>query len=173
LTIPYVTCSYSEYKAEMGVPVSISLGEPRFWKEKPAHKIRGLCPPSKYFKASAEVFAQKYIEHLDLLGVDLIHKALADITEQVAGQTLVLLCFEKNVRGPMDCHRRRFAEWWFQQTGEWIPELGGSWAQQQAEPPKVINPTAVVFTPPKTETVILSGDTQEPLEIPEELLFRG
>ena len=40
------------------------------------------------------------------------------------GKDVVLLCYEDIRKGPDDwCHRRTFADWWQQRTGEVIPEL--------------------------------------------------
>jgi hypothetical protein len=162
----------------MGQAVRISLGLPRFWKTIP--RLTELNPPRKYFDAKPWVFAPKYIEHLDSIGPDHIQEQIRELQyefvelQHKSGTPLVLLCFEKNVRGPIDCHRRRFAEWWYLKTGEWVPELGGRYASLQAEPPAEIDPARSEQPPPdETVTVSLGPDTPDTIVVRQDLLFPG
>jgi uncharacterized protein (DUF488 family) len=65
-------------------------------------------------------FTRRYLERLDRVGVDRIARQLDAISRDHEGRGLVLLCYEP--AGEF-CHRRVFARWWEEQTGEVIPEL--------------------------------------------------
>jgi rubrerythrin len=45
-----------------------------------------------------------------------------DVSARHGGERLVLLCFEDVLAGE-SCHRRTFAQWWEEQTGQEVPEL--------------------------------------------------
>lgn len=115
------TCSFSEYHPDMGVAVRITLGRPR--NMKPDAEIRELAPHPSYFKASDEVFHARYIEQLDRYGHHKIQDTFTLLDEFGSGRPLILLCFERLSRDP-SCHRRMFADWYQQQTGIFVPELG-------------------------------------------------
>ena len=116
------TCSYYEFRPSMGQPVRISLGIPRFkisW-ELPSRCLWELTPRGRYFHAEPAEFARQYLAQLDRYGTARLHEIF---TALATGNPLILLCFETNVRSGADCHRRLFAEWWLEQTGEAIPEI--------------------------------------------------
>jgi hypothetical protein len=48
--------------------------------------------------------------------------AFQRISAEHGGRRLVLLCFE-NVLAGESCHRRMFAEWWKDKSGQEVPEL--------------------------------------------------
>ena len=59
----------------------------------------------------------------DLMPFGLLHK-FELYEDEGMGKDVVLLCYEDIRKGPNDwCHRRTFADWWQQRTGEVIPEL--------------------------------------------------
>jgi Protein of unknown function, DUF488 len=116
------TCSFRDFRAEMGKPVRISLGRPKFRCDaNGATSLWDLTPRGSYFHAEPDEFARRYIAQLDRVGVARLLKQFRELDD---GRPLILLCFERNVRSGADCHRRRFAEWWLEQTGEIIPEIG-------------------------------------------------
>jgi hypothetical protein len=87
LTTPALaTCSYFEYKPEMGQAVRISLGLPRFWKTIP--RLTELNPPRKYFDAKPWVFAPKYIEYLETITAYRIQEKIEGLQREFEG-TLV------------------------------------------------------------------------------------
>lgn len=125
----------------MGVPVRISGGIPKYplpWLD-PNRKVWVLTPRYSYLNGSDEVFEREFLRQCSMAGVKKILNQLEEIEEKVGGGRLVLLCFEKldakthRPRADLDqmqnealiCHRRLFAKWWMEQTGELIPELGG------------------------------------------------
>jgi Protein of unknown function, DUF488 len=115
------TSSYHAYRPEMGQPVRISLGVPRFklsW-ELPPNPLWELTPRGRYFHAEPAEFAREYRAQLDRYGTARLHEIF---TALATGDRLLLLCFE---RSGADCHRRLFSQWWLEHTGEIIPEVGG------------------------------------------------
>ena len=102
-------------------PVRITMGYPRF---KLAYTLAGtvkeIAPRRSYFYAPADEFAGAYRAQLDELGVDRIRALLAPISSEHEGRDLALVCFEKPGE---PCHRRQFAAWWEEQTGEIVAEL--------------------------------------------------
>ena len=102
------TCSYSAFRTEYGTPVRITLGGPR--QPEPTGRERWLyvaelAPKGSYFHAEPDVFAARYTEQLERLADDIEDK-LCQLGDHFGGP-IVLLCFERRVGGPQDCHRRR------------------------------------------------------------------
>ena len=79
------------------VPVSISVGKPRWWKGR--HEPR-LCPTWAMLKMSPAKYDRHFKKILDQLDPQAIFEELGD--------NAVLLCWEKP---PDRCHRRCVAEW--------------------------------------------------------------
>lgn len=104
-------------------PVRISLGVPKFW---PAAErlpfIAELAPDGWMMSREGEAFGAAYLAKLDRIGVDLIAERFEAITTVHAG-ALALMCFEDVLAG-QGCHRRLFADWWLERTGEVVPEVG-------------------------------------------------
>lgn len=131
------TCSYREFRPEMGVPVRISLGVPKFPVSgfEPGRQIKILTPGGHYFRAAKPEFDRMFYQQLDRAGVQEINSQLEQM-KRWENAPLVLLCFEQLGRSVYNegddlfeveaqiCHRRMFAKWWRDQTGEEIPELG-------------------------------------------------
>lgn len=134
------TCSYREYRPEFGVPVRISLGVPKFSVPgfDPKRWLRVLTPQGWYFRANKTDFDRNFYNQLHSAGVDNIHNQLQNLSRYHDREPLVLLCFEKlhglayregddvTALEAQFCHRRMFALWWRNTTGELIPELGGT-----------------------------------------------
>lgn len=116
------TCSYAGWRAGMGTPVRITLGAPR-WRPPGRQRwlyVAELAPQPWYFRKSPESFARHYRAQLDRLAGD-IERKLGWLTE--AYGPLTLLCFERDVTDPLACHRRQFAAFWQERTGQPVPEL--------------------------------------------------
>jgi hypothetical protein len=106
------------------VPVRISLGAPRAWAwAKGAPYISELAPYGllKKPRLSTKQFEKGYIERLEAKGVEQISRRFAEVYAEYL-KPLALLCYEDVHAGEV-CHRRMFAEWWKEQTGQSIPEL--------------------------------------------------
>jgi hypothetical protein len=110
------------------IPVGITLGNPRFKLGfVVAKNLRLLAPPREIFRLPNDEFVARFRARLDEIGVGQIGAALADISTKNGGGDLVLLCFEdvflSDTRKNF-CHRRVFAQWWQEKTGEEVAELG-------------------------------------------------
>lgn len=121
------TASLFQHRPEMGVPVRISVGRPRNIQTPMEHI--GLLAPYGLLdrKLDRPTFTRLYIQRrLERAGIELIDKEFRALHAAYPGLTLVLLCFENLTDPGAWCHRRIFAEWWEQQTGEVVPEIGGT-----------------------------------------------
>lgn len=129
------TSRYSAGPLIMGsglVPVRITLGHPR-WKLPYTidATIKMLAPTRETFQAPDWV--ARYRHQLDVVGVDSIRRQLDAVSTINFGRGLCLLCFEDladtkkypGLEPDHICHRRTFAAWWLEQTGETIRELAG------------------------------------------------
>lgn len=118
------TANFKGYALDMGTPVRISNGMPKF--KLPVtlkYKIPLLFPRWEWVQdqnLSVRDFRAKYWRGLDAIGLDNIGDVLQAISDDSGGKPLVLLCYE---RMPRDCHRGDFAMWWKDRTGVSIPEL--------------------------------------------------
>jgi hypothetical protein len=139
--IELATASYRAFIPAMGVPVATSLGRPRFpihyglTEELGALKPWGLMSPD----LPADEFDTRYRARLDRVGVDKLRRTFYAISNRHSGARLVLLCFE-NVLAGQGCHRRVWAEWWTERTGQVVPEL--SWVAGRSGVPVVVRNVA-------------------------------
>ncbi len=114
------------------VPVRITVGHPRFKLGfELGATVRELAPDRSMFGLSDAEFSLVYAERLESLGVEVIRSLLRQISEALGGRDLVLLCFEDLTKPGEWCHRRTFARWWEERTGERVEELGKDDAVQQ------------------------------------------
>lgn len=132
--IGLATCSWRAYRPEMGVAVRITLGTPPRWFDHPYEEVRLLAPPPHVFRLSDwDEFRRKYRHHLHRTTSARLRTIFEAIGERHPGRRLVLLCFESD---PADCHRGLWAEWWFQQTGERMPELRPEGEEKRPDGPQ-------------------------------------
>jgi hypothetical protein len=106
------------------LPVRTSVGSPRFMPEaKTWSMARVLAPYGLINIKDREEFETRYRERLDGHGADRIAAALRAIHDgQPAPRLpLALLCFEDLDKGEW-CHRRTFATWWEENTGQAIED---------------------------------------------------
>lgn len=118
------TCSYKEFRPDMGRAVRITYGRPRWALAYPlVGHARLLTPTGPMLKMPLDAYTLAFHRMLNAAGVDAIRAELAAFA---AGQDkpLVLLCFERLDQPGEGCHRTDFAAWWREQTGEIVPELG-------------------------------------------------
>lgn len=121
-----LTASYGSWRPGTGSPVAISLTTPR-WRPEAADwpQCYELCPRWRYFHAPAAEFEAAYVAQLEGFGVQLIHAALTWIAREAyeaPSERLVLCCWESPEAAETGCHRRQFARWWLENTGERIKE---------------------------------------------------
>jgi hypothetical protein len=125
--IELATCSYREFKPEMGLPIRITRGHPR-WRlgYSLAGKVAELAPSAEEWAVTDDPggFVAAYQSRMDSLGVEWIANRLRFAFPE---GRLVLLCFEQvwgqALPPELICHRRAFAEWWESRTGEEVPEV--------------------------------------------------
>ncbi|MEV0281791.1 DUF488 family protein [Streptomyces sp. NPDC050610] len=118
------TNRYQEFQPPQGVPVRITLGAPRFKLSYPLKRaVRELAPRREYFSKPLPEFTAAYRADLDKLGAERIAEELRKITEAEGSHRLVLLCFEDLSDPTQWCHRRIFASWWKDITGDAVREL--------------------------------------------------
>lgn len=99
--------------------VSIAVGNPRYPVPYKIVNVRSIKPYGIFGKYHGEEYLEKYFERLDSFGVEAILEELKVASE--GHENVILMCHEKNEK---ECHRRMFAKWWFDHTGEFIPEYG-------------------------------------------------
>ncbi|MEU2206243.1 DUF488 family protein [Streptomyces hygroscopicus] len=119
------TNRYQAYQPPQGVPVRITLGAPRSrLAYQLRHVVRELAPRKEYFSKPLPEFTSAYRADLDRLGATWIAARLQEIAETEKEHRLVLLCFEDLTDPAQWCHRRIFAKWWKDVTGDEVRELG-------------------------------------------------
>ncbi|MGW3031273.1 hypothetical protein ACWDCB_08555 [Streptomyces sp. NPDC001178] len=119
------TNRYQAFQPTQGVPVRITLGAPRFkLPYSLKHAVRELAPRREYFTRPLLEFTTAYRTDLDQLGPARIAERLREIVNTEQDHRLVLLCFEDLADPKQWCHRRVFAAWWKDVTGDEVRELG-------------------------------------------------
>jgi uncharacterized protein YeaO (DUF488 family) len=110
-------------------PVGISVWGVRFKiPYKVSARLKELTPNPKALRSFRkeeigwDQFEADYINKLDDLGPGFIKGRLESLATELGNTKLVLLCFE-NVHEGQRCHRRTFARWFEETTGQPVPEL--------------------------------------------------
>ena len=122
------TCRYQAahlIEASGRAAVGITRGYPRFRLRYPVvANLRQLAPTREMLAiGDACTFDKMYRDRLDDLGLDEVRKLLNDCAERANNEQLVTLCYEDLTRPGLRCHRRLFAAWYEEKTGEVVPEL--------------------------------------------------
>lgn len=119
------TCSWTAYRREYGTAVRISLGVPRIKLPDPRYTDRAhyiyvaeLAPRRAYWDAPD--FDERYLAQVAQFA-DAIDAKLSAIEPE--NGALCLLCWEKQVIGPEQCHRRLAAAFLSERYGVEIPEM--------------------------------------------------
>lgn len=127
--IEVATCSYSEYRPEMGIAVRTSVGAPK-WFPHPAMSWENAFPKYHWLKLPFDEYRRRYLAMLDEHGVEKLRGDLEFIVETHAKlhggdvQTVVLLCYEKLSKPGSWCHRTLLSEWLQQNLHTDVVELG-------------------------------------------------
>lgn len=123
--ITLFTNRYQAFQPVQGVPVRITRGAPRFrLGYRLSHHIPVLAPRGEYFRETPARFAEAYRSDLSKAGHGRIADILNGIAETEQEHRLVLLCFEDLSQPGQWCHRRIFASWWKEATGDEVREIG-------------------------------------------------
>lgn len=118
--IEIATCSYGEFRQELGVPVRTSVGFPKWFPDQNGMFDWENVHPKFYWKQLPyQEFRKRYMAMLDAHGPEKLRGDLLYMAEQYARHNdgrvpdrFVLLCFEKLSKGPENwCHRTMLAEW--------------------------------------------------------------
>ncbi|MET7816069.1 hypothetical protein ABZT26_35180 [Streptomyces sp. NPDC005395] len=126
MPVRLATCSYPEFRPEMGIPVRATLGAPRFSL---GYVLGGVMPdatPERWFMGQPyEDFRRRMRHKLHKLT---IHRFMerAQAIGDAHGKpdaTIVLLCFENGRNKKGWCHRALVAEW-LEEQGVPCPEVG-------------------------------------------------
>ncbi len=88
-----------------------------------AAHIKELTPYESFGSKDPFRYRELYLARLEHYGVEAIRQQLLKISAAYDNADLVLLCFEDVLLPGEWCHRRIFADWWFEQTGEIVEEL--------------------------------------------------
>lgn len=89
----------------------------------PVMDMRLIAPFGVFGISAKDVFEPLYVKRLNDLGVDRILRQMQRFADVTKKDSLVLLCFEDVTKPDAWCHRRMFADWWLQQTGEIVEEI--------------------------------------------------
>jgi len=119
------TCRYQRFHPTLGAPIRTTVGAPR-WKlpYEIAEHFKLITPPREILKFGREAYVERYLDMLEALGVERIRDETIEIADRLKASTLVFLCFEDLTNPDVFCHRRLFADWWTEKTGETVPEVG-------------------------------------------------
>lgn len=121
------TASYARFAPSSGVPIQASNGAPKFpIRYELRHKAKPVYPRWKLIAdgLNQEQFREAYWRDLDRVGVQKFAELFESIAKAEGDYRLVLLCFEDVSKPGQWCHRRMFANWWEQKTGDTVRELG-------------------------------------------------
>lgn len=142
MNLEVATCSYSEFRPEMGYPIRTSRGAPK-WFTHPYMSWENAFPTYAMLKLPFEQYQPRYLQLLEKHGPEKLLGDLQFMSEEYARvnggevRPLVLLCYEKLSKGPDTwCHRTQLADWLTRRCGLHIEELGA-----QLCPPPEPEPT--------------------------------
>ena len=114
------------------MPVGISRGVPKFPVRYRYRRIGELEPDGWMFSIKSDArFEEVYRRKLERFGAERIAELLRRVSDEEGGADLALLCYE-NVHAGEVCHRRMFARWWQERTGQHIEELRGKDERRRA-----------------------------------------
>jgi hypothetical protein len=137
------TYRYATFRPSMGVPVQTSIGRPKFPLDyELREQVRELMPRGLFgTDLSGDEFTRRYRERLDKLDLDALRAQFDAISKRNGHKRVVLLCFE-DVHAGKHCHRRDFADWYYERTGQRIPELGsGRTVILGSDPDQIVLPS--------------------------------
>jgi hypothetical protein len=107
------------------LPIGITRRLPR-WKlpYALAATVMEAAPTAAQLKISGDAeFTRSYRARLDEFGVGHFRRVFSEIARKHDKLSLALLCYEDLTKPGEFCHRRVFAQWWQEQTGQEVPEL--------------------------------------------------
>ncbi len=104
--------------------VQMSLGAPKFRLAYDIHQLLDLAPAGWMLTKPEAEFSDLYVKLLERRGgVPFFGERFAEVARTAGVDQLALLCFEDIRKPGLFCHRRIFARWWEQRTGDTVEEL--------------------------------------------------
>ncbi|MFR9675782.1 hypothetical protein [Streptomyces sp. TR02-1] len=121
----FATCSYGEFRLEMGYPVRTTVGAPRRFAFPTPH-LEAVTPRPWMLRMKYPEFKEAYLSLLNRTGIDTVVQAAQAIADNVgeSDSRLVFLCFEHLGNGRKFCHRSFLRTWLENEHGIRCPELG-------------------------------------------------
>jgi hypothetical protein len=117
---PLAVCSYSKAMKYPGMPVRMSIGEPRWMPGLPF--LRGLAPYGCLGIEEQDAFREKYLARVEAKWPEVRERVLQIAQGHPPGTRLILCCYE-NIHEPGNwCHRTMLREW-LESHGVPCPEL--------------------------------------------------
>lgn len=106
------------------IPIGFTVGHPR-WRltYQLAGNLKELGPDAAWKDRDQDTFLDYYRRKLDNLGPEAVGHLLIEKIVTAGAKGAILLCFEDLTKPGEWCHRRMFADWWREQTGQEVPEL--------------------------------------------------
>ena len=118
-----VYTSYFARQKKMELPdtayISIAVGNPKYPVPYELKNANTLKPYGVFGKYEGDEYEIAYRKKLDRTGTAKIRSEVVRLAE--GHENVMLMCHEKD---PSICHRRIFAKWWEEKTGQEIPEFG-------------------------------------------------
>lgn len=130
--IEIATCSYSQYKPEMGLPVRTSVGPSKWPRFDFIPHWTNVTPLPYTLRLPKPRYEEIYMKMLDDHGLEVLTEDLEWIQDSWYEEypdspihpRLVFMCFENLGTPGKWCHRQMFATWWETHTGQEVRELG-------------------------------------------------
>jgi hypothetical protein len=141
VTLNFATCTYSEFKPDMGIPVRTTVGAPRWFPHKDMAHWKNASPLPYMLNMPIDQYREHYLAMLDKHGADVLYDDAHFIQQQFEQQSkypsdrVVILCFDNLSKPGNWCHRTMWAQWWTRNTGFDVEELGKTLPQAPPPPP--------------------------------------
>jgi hypothetical protein len=108
------------------IPIGITVGAARYLRYELAANLGPLAPFGGLMKLEGDEFDLRFVQRLETFGAPAIKTMISGVVDAYHARGAILLCFEKVDEGEA-CHRRTFATWWEEKTGQEVPELSTTW----------------------------------------------
>lgn len=134
MSVNLFTARYQAVKPGMGVPIRTSLGTPR-WRLPYSIKwaMRELMPDRSFLHSPKPQYEIAYRAKLDEAGPERLAELFRCVVDAESDSRLILLCFDDLTKPGGWCHRTMFAQWWTEETGDPVRELGPAPTTTQGE----------------------------------------
>lgn len=140
MSLSIATCTYSEFRPEMGIPIRSTVGRVKWFSYFPYGTWQNITPEPWMLNMSYDRFREKYRQKLDRIGFDTLLGDAQALQAELGDdwefpEQLVVLCFDNLAKPGTWCHRTMFAEW-MGENGMAVRELGRSRPAPPADDPQ-------------------------------------